>query len=74
NERWRKLMSNLYYDQYSATRPQLLNYMCSEWNNDPSKTDKMQSIEMHYMLQRTLPDFKTGDIQNLDFGNVTCST
>ncbi|MEO6729493.1 MAG: hypothetical protein ABIM99_06250 [Candidatus Dojkabacteria bacterium] len=74
NERWRKFMTNLYYETYSSYRKQLLRYMCNEYNSDDSNSEKLESIEMHYMLQRTLPDFQTGDLQNLDFGRVTCST
>ena len=74
NERWRKFMNNLYYEQYKTYRPKLLNYMCREWNEDTSKTDKLESIDMFYMLERTLPDFQTQPIEKLDFGSVKCST
>lgn len=72
NERWRKLMANLYYEQYSFRRTELLNYMCREWNTDSKNTVKLESIEMYYMLERTLPDFQTAPIEKLDFGERDC--
>lgn len=64
NDRWRKYGENIIQIDNAHFRPYLCNYLINEWNaSNPDQ--KVNNLNIIYMLERTLPDYETEDLEAL---------
>lgn len=71
NERWRKLMANLWFTNNHSYRERLLEYMCTDWNIKNSK--KIREIDMYFMLEKTPPpEMETYNLEKLLLATKAC--
>jgi hypothetical protein len=56
NERWRKYLMNLWAADNVAHRPLYARYLLREWNARHKGELGLESVEVYFMLKRTLPD------------------
>lgn len=71
NDRWRKYMLNLWLQDYSAYRPLYTQYLCSSWNDSHSGSQKLETIQLIYMLHSTHSNLPPQKVELLDYA---CST
>ena len=53
NQRWRKVMMNLYYPQFGPFRSTVLQYFFNEWNDNHRGNWQVERIRLYYVLERT---------------------
>jgi hypothetical protein len=58
NERWRKYLMNLWAADNVAHRPLYARYLLREWNARHKGELGIESVEVYFMLKRTLPDYQ----------------
>jgi hypothetical protein len=58
NERWRKYLLNLWYAGNAAHRPYYADYLLRDWNDRHAGKERMESLEIYFMLEVTLPDYQ----------------
>ena len=58
NQRWRKYMMNLWDKDYSYYRTYYADYLCMEWNTKHEGEEKLKKLEIVYMREDTLLDYK----------------
>jgi Vitamin K-dependent gamma-carboxylase len=65
NERWRKYLMNLWPEANLAHRPLYARYLLREWNARHKGVLAMESVEVYFMLKRTLPDYQVARPQKV---------
>jgi predicted DCC family thiol-disulfide oxidoreductase YuxK len=58
NYRWRKYMMNLWLKDYERHRPYYAQYLCRDWNSRHRGAQRLEELEIVYMLEVTLPDYE----------------
>ncbi len=58
NERWRKYMLNLWSAENADHRPYYAAYLFREWNGRHAGKERLEGLEVYFMLERTLPDYQ----------------
>lgn len=74
NHRWRKYLMNLYRKEYSRHRAQYASYLCRNWNRIHSNGDKLEELEIIFMLERTLPDYDMSVPEKVSLLRHACET
>lgn len=59
NYRWRKYIRNILSGKNDEYRPYFGKYLCGNWNRKRAESQKLMYVEMFYMEEKTLPDYKT---------------
>lgn len=72
NDRWRKYTENILIVNNAHLRPYLCNFLLNEWNNNLNDQDQIRHLEIIYMLELTLPDYKRKEPEPMTI--CTCST
>ncbi len=57
-ERWRKYLMNLYLGDFAAYRPHFAEYLCLAWNRSHSGAERVAVVEIVFMSEMTLPDYR----------------
>jgi hypothetical protein len=57
NERWRKYLMNLWVKDNAAHRLLYAHYLVRYWNARHEGGSALESVEVYFMLKRTLPDY-----------------
>ena len=65
NERRRKYLMNLWPVDNVAQRPLYARYLLREWNSRHKGGSAMESVEVYFMLKRTLPDYQVARPQKV---------
>jgi hypothetical protein len=73
NQRWQKYMMNLKNDGFKKYRLYYGKYLCSRWNFGVEETKRLQFIEINYMRERTLPDYKTAPVEKIMLWQHSCA-
>jgi hypothetical protein len=71
NDRWRKYSENILLINNSHFRPFYCNFLLNQWNNAHAEHEYVIDLQIIYMLEHTLPDYKTKEINPLII--CTCS-
>jgi hypothetical protein len=58
NERWRKYMLNLWSAENAGHRPYYAAYLLREWNRWHAAEERLEGVEVYFMLEVTLPDYQ----------------
>ena len=61
--RWRKYLRNLLLNEYKEDRPYYGEFLCKKWNSSREKYKHLVNVEMFYMEERNLPDYRTAKVQ-----------
>lgn len=69
-ERWRKYMMNLWSVSNSQYRPYYLRYLCHYPTVE--RDSKLTDISLYYVLERTLPNYKTSEPKPVMLERVVC--
>lgn len=70
NSRWRKFGENLIFSEHLPLRDSYCNFILREWNE--RHTEPLDTLRVLYMLEKSLPDYRTADIQKEVL--CTCTT
>lgn len=63
-QRWRKFFRQFYSSKKEAIRLNYARAVCRRWNRtEKENSKKLESFEVYYMLEKTLPNFKTAPIK-----------
>jgi hypothetical protein len=58
NQRWRKYMMNLRKKDSRKHRQSFARWLCREWNNRHLGNEKLESLEIYFVLEKTLPNYQ----------------
>lgn len=73
NEHWRKYLGALWLKQYADQRAYFGQYLCRTWNARYHEAERMQRLEMYFMLERTLPNYQPPKVEKVLLMQHTCS-
>ncbi len=65
NERWRKFMMNLCREGQGDNRVNLVNWLWSDWNRTHPPGQQLMRIELVYVLEETLPNYRKAEPRKL---------
>ncbi len=65
NEHWRKYMVNLLDPRYTNQRGYFAYYICREWNAHHTGPDKLISLDLAYMQETTLANYRQATPQKV---------
>jgi hypothetical protein len=63
NERWRKYLMNLWWEGNVPYRPLYARYLLRDWNSQHQGGQALESVEVYFMLERTLPEYRVAEPQ-----------
>jgi hypothetical protein len=72
HEKWRKLIDNLRQVSHSQYRQYFATYLCRSYNANATKYTRVKSINITYMREDTLPNYKTAPAEAVDLGTWEC--
>src|SRR5205814_2780701 len=72
NERWRKYMMNISARANENYRLYLGQYYCREWNQNHEGLKQLETFEIDYMMEESLPDYKTAEPKKLTLWKHYC--
>ena len=65
-------MMNLWSYRHSKNPFYFSQYLCYDWNKDHSKEQKLEELEIIFVLKRTLPDYKVPNPTNVSIWKHYC--
>jgi hypothetical protein len=71
-ERWRKFLWSLTEDEGDARRHQFAGYICREWNGSHGGPLALNTFQIVYMTEQTLPDDQPAEPQRHTLTTYTC--
>ncbi|CAN5528813.1 hypothetical protein BH24ACT22_BH24ACT22_07510 [soil metagenome] len=82
NEHWRKYLEYLTTTEYSESRERTADqreqsqnfseYLCRAWNERHAGEESLRSLEVVFMREKTLPDYKASDPERITLQEHTC--
>ena len=72
NEHWRKYLENIYNQDHADQRLYFGQYICRQWNAHHTGADTLETFQIIYMLEMTLPDYRQSKPEKVDLWNHTC--
>lgn len=72
NQRWRKYMMNLWSKRFADYRKPLAKYLCQKWNSTHSGLQRLHTINIIYVLEKTLEDFSIKPAKKLRLYSHKC--
>lgn len=70
---WRKYMVNLLPSQHEELRRYFGKYVCREWDARHDEGEDLQRFQLYYMVEPTLPDYRTVDPSRVLLWRHRCS-
>ncbi|MGD1807523.1 HTTM domain-containing protein [Dapis sp. BLCC M126] len=65
DERWRKYMMNIWLKGYAAYRLYYGQYLCRDWNSKHQGEEQLDTFEIYFMLEKTLPNYQTPEVEKV---------
>ncbi len=65
NERWRKYMMNIWSKRHAAHRLYYGKYLCRDWNSKHQGQEQLDTFEIYFMLEKTLPNYQTPEVEKV---------
>jgi hypothetical protein len=72
NQRWQKYMMNLWSREDAAYRLPYAQYLCRTWNSTHTKDKQIETLQIIFMLERTLPNYQTPHVVPVTLFKYTC--
>lgn len=69
-QRWRKFMMNIWSNRFAKYRNNLANYYCKQWNIYGSNNTYLETVNIKFYLEMSLPEYQKADIQEQDLGFI----
>jgi hypothetical protein len=73
NEQWRKYLANIWQTKYADQRLHFGRYICREWNARHTGTNRLETFQITYMLEETLPDYQPSTPEKVILWEHSCS-
>lgn len=71
-ERWRKFLMNLWLGHNRDNWSHVARYVCREWNKRHGGSEQLDKFKVHFMLERTLPNFKIAPVRPVTLWRHYC--
>jgi hypothetical protein len=65
NTRWRKYLLNLWQKDHASHRSLYASYLCRDWNSRHGDGERVERVEIYYMLKVTQPNYRTSTPQKV---------
>jgi predicted DCC family thiol-disulfide oxidoreductase YuxK len=62
NQRWQKYMMNLWNRDYEKYRLSYGQYLCRSWNKEHDHSNQLQTFQIIFMRETTLPDYQVPEV------------
>jgi hypothetical protein len=72
NEHWRKYLENIYNQDHADQRLYFGQYICRQWNAHHTGAETLETFQIIYMLEVTLPDYRQSKPEKVDLWNHEC--
>ncbi len=72
NEHWRKYLANIWQTKYADQRLHFGRYICREWNARYTGTNRLETFQITYMLEETLPDYQLSTPEKVILWDHSC--
>jgi hypothetical protein len=72
NEHWREYLENISQVDYANQRLHFGRYLCREWNARYAGDQQLEAFQITYMLEETLPDYRTATLENVVLWEHNC--
>ena len=72
NEHWRKYLERIGGEDYADQRQHFGSYICREWNARHTDTEQLVDLQITFMQEITLPNYKLSTPQKVDLGTFSC--
>lgn len=73
NYRWKKYLAHIWDKKYREHRRYFARYLCLSWNARHAGPTQLESFEIVYMLENTLPNYQPPEIQKVVLTQWFCS-
>lgn len=73
NDRRRKYLTNLWMKDNAEHRPYYANYLCGAYNAGKPTSEKLQSVQLIFMLEETKPFGQPLTVEQVDLGTFPCA-
>jgi hypothetical protein len=65
NTRWRKYLLNLWRKDHASHRSLYASYLCRDWNSRHGGGERVERVEIYYMLKVTQPNYQPSTPQKV---------
>ncbi len=72
NQRWRKYMMNLWLSWNQQHRPYYAEWLCRSWNQGRPRRQRLQSLDVYFMREDTLPDLLEASARQVHLVRQRC--
>jgi hypothetical protein len=72
SQRWRKYMINLWLSENKEHRLYYGRYLCRKWEQEHGEKDKLQTFQIHYMREDSLPNYAVAPVEDVIIWNHWC--
>ena len=72
DQRWRKYLLNLWEREYNAHRLYFGRYLCRNWNATHQGEETLETFQIYFMKETTLPNGKVAPIEKVNLWNHNC--
>lgn len=72
DQRWQKYMMNLWDRSFAPYRSPYIKYLCTEWNDSHDKEERVKSVQMFFMLEKTPPRGYPTEVKQMSLLTQAC--
>jgi hypothetical protein len=72
NEHWRKYLERIAGEEYVDQRKHFGSYICREWNALHAGTEQLKALQITFIEETTLPNYKLSTPQKVVLGSFSC--
>ena len=72
NNRWRKYMMNIWKKKYQQQRLYYGKYLCREWNYNIQDGQQLETFDIYFVLETTLPNFQEPELERVRLWSHYC--
>ncbi|MGK7885679.1 MAG: HTTM domain-containing protein [Crocosphaera sp.] len=72
--RWRKYLERIRSKSGNDHLPYYGRYLCQSWNGQHDHSNKLKEFDIYFMLEMTLPDYQTPDIEKVHISHHQCNS
>ena len=72
NIRWRKYMMNIWKSKFHQQRLYYGKYLCREWNRNIQDGQQLETFDIYFVLEETLPDYREPELAKVRLWSHDC--
>jgi hypothetical protein len=73
NEHWGKYLEFTGLAEYAHQRPYFSSYLCRAWNARNTGGERLEDLQIFYMRESTLPDYRTSEVERVRLWDQSCA-